>query len=111
MSNSSLKHESPLVSGRAHALLTAFLPSNLLSAIRPPNSRPDFLRSLSSGQLLCVAYNACIRKSKKPWGYVSKDGIHDILALEAAAKAEGEEDVSRRVWTFRRTDNLRLWVG
>jgi len=58
-----------------------------------------------------VAYNSCVRKSKKPWGFVSKDGIHDILALEAAAKQSGEEDGSRKVWTFRRTDNLRLWVG
>jgi len=42
---------------------------------------------------------------------VSKDGIHDILALEAAAKKNGDEDGSKKVWTFRRTDNLRLWAG
>jgi hypothetical protein len=42
---------------------------------------------------------------------VSKDGIHDIIALEHAAKQEGEDDKGKKLWTFRRTDNLRLWAG
>ncbi|KAF8630566.1 hypothetical protein AX17_005378 [Amanita inopinata Kibby_2008] len=101
------------VDGQAHALLVAFLPLNLLPVLGPRSSRSDFLNSLSSGQLLCVAYNACVRKSKKPWGYVNKDSIHDIIALEKAEK-EGNADsseVKKKGWTFRRTDNLRLWVG
>ncbi|KAF8057589.1 hypothetical protein FPV67DRAFT_569965 [Lyophyllum atratum] len=101
--------------GRAHALLSAFLPAHLLSALDPPTSRIGFLSSLSSGQLLCVAYNSCVRKSKHPWGYVSRDGIHDILALEKAAREEDKDgkaaDSGKKGWTFRRTDNLRLWVG
>ncbi|KAJ3515876.1 hypothetical protein NLJ89_g1486 [Agrocybe chaxingu] len=105
--------------GRAHALLAYFLPSTLLPHLGPPNNRAALLTSLSSGQLLCAAYNAAVRKSKKPWGFVSKDGIHDIIALEKAALASGaagEEDVAsgasgKKVWTFRRTDNLRLWAG
>ncbi|KAJ7577931.1 hypothetical protein C8J56DRAFT_836115 [Mycena floridula] len=97
--------ENPLA--RAHALLFALLPGNLIDALEPPSSRALFLDSLSSGQLLCIAYNAGVRKSKKPWGYVNRDGIHDILALE---KAQGPED-TKKGWTFRRTDNLRLWVG
>jgi hypothetical protein len=52
-----------------------------------------------------------VRKSKKPWGFVSKDGIHDIIALEHAAQQEGEDDKGKKLWTFRRTDNLRLWAG
>lgn len=102
-----------LLLGRAHGLLSAFLPVHLLSGLGPATSRTDFLGSLSSGQLLCVAYNACVRKSKRPWGYVNKDSIHDIIALEKA-QAEGEGgDAARnkKGWTFRRTDNLRLWVG
>jgi hypothetical protein len=98
--------------GRAHALLAHLLPASLKPALGRPDSRQDFLQSLASGQLLCVAYNMCVRKSKKPWGFVNKDGIHDILALERAAVANGEEGVSsRKVWTFRRIDNLRLWIG
>ncbi|KAF5376510.1 hypothetical protein D9615_008689 [Tricholomella constricta] len=101
--------------GRAYAFLSAFLPAHLLSALDPPTSRRDFLASLSSGQLLCVAYNACVRKSKHPWGYVSRDGIHDILALEKAERDAGKDDKApeggKKGWTFRRTDNLRLWAG
>lgn len=59
-----------------------------------------------------MAYNTCVRKSKKPWGYVSKDSIHDIIALEKAqAEVEGGEGTGKKGWTFRRTDNLRLWAG
>lgn len=98
---------------RAYALIFSFLPPHLQFALSPASSRSSFLESLSSGQLLCVAYNAAVRKSKKPWGYVSKDGIHDILALEKADREanEGNGDARRKGWTFRRTDNLRLWVG
>ncbi|KAH9987965.1 hypothetical protein BJV77DRAFT_1136506 [Russula vinacea] len=89
---------------RAHALLVALLPASLLSHL--PNS-PDrtFLNALSSGQLLCVAYNIGVRQSRKPWGYINDDSIHDIVALEDALRPEK----GRKSWTFRRTDNLRLW--
>ncbi|KAK6974629.1 hypothetical protein R3P38DRAFT_3132604 [Favolaschia claudopus] len=99
---------------RAHALIAAFLPASLLPALMPASSRDAFLGSLSSGQLLCTAYNTCVRKSKKPWGYISKDGIHDILALEQAAVNDGGDDEKKaqaKSWTFRRIDNLRLWAG
>lgn len=95
--------------GRAHAILNHFLPKELLTVLQPPEPPSAFLDSLSSGQLLCVAYNAVVRKSKKPWGYISKDGIHDIIALEKAN--EEMREGSKKGWTFRRTDNLRLWVG
>jgi hypothetical protein len=103
--------------GRTHALLAFFLPPNLQAALGAPSSRTKFLSSLSSGQLLCIAYNSCVRKSKKPWGFVSKDGIHDIFALEDAAVQQNaddkdkEKDGGKKLWTFRRTDNLRLWAG
>ncbi len=91
--------------GRARHLIASLLPPPLVAALAPSSPRDAFLESLSSGQLLCVAYNAGVRRSKKPWGYVNKDGIHDIIALAAS---EGNE---KKGWTFRRTDNLRLWVG
>ena len=98
--------------GRAHALLGTFLSSQLSSALGSAHSRTDFLSSLSSGQLLCMAYNTCVRKSKKPWGYVSKDSIHDIISLEKAqSETESSEGAGKKGWTFRRTDNLRLWAG
>jgi len=100
-----------MFAGRAHALLAHLLPPSLIHTLGRPDSRNDFLQSLASGQLLCVAYNSCVRKSKEPWGFVNKDGIHDILTLERAAVANGEESIGKKVWTFRRIDNLRLWVG
>lgn len=93
---------------RAYALLVAFLPVDLLPTLMFPSDagRIPFLESLSSGQLLCVAYNAAVRKSRKPWGFVAKDAIHDIISLENASS-----DEKKGRWTFRRTDNLRLFVG
>ncbi|EIW78005.1 hypothetical protein CONPUDRAFT_139079 [Coniophora puteana RWD-64-598 SS2] len=106
--------------GRAHAFLQALLPADLAPHLAATASnREDFLQSLSSGQLLCVAYNAALRRSRKPWGYISVDSIHDIVALEADANANASGDGSstsnskgaRTGWTFRRTDNLRLWAA
>ncbi|KAL1743809.1 hypothetical protein HDZ31DRAFT_64685 [Schizophyllum fasciatum] len=96
---------------RAHALLLDALPPRLREVLAPPDGRDDFLGSLSSGQLLCIAYNVCVRRSKKPWGYVNPDGIHDIIALMQADEAGDKKEGSKSGWTFRRIDNLRLWIG
>ncbi|KAH7922424.1 hypothetical protein BV22DRAFT_1094638 [Leucogyrophana mollusca] len=96
--------------GRAHALLQALLPEYLLASLPATSERESLLRSLSSGQLLCVAYNTGVRRSRKPWGFISLDSIHDIIALEQAADADAEEKV-KTGWTFRRIDNLRLWAA
>jgi hypothetical protein len=41
--------------------------------------------------------------------------VHDIIALEKAAieaaEAGNEKEGAKKAWTFRRTDNLRLWAG
>lgn len=99
-------------SGRTHALLVALLPDTLRPVLPSSADRGTLLQALSSGQLLCVAYNTGVRRSRKPWGYISKDAIHDIVALEhAAAQDQDKEEKGRRSWTFRRTDNLRLWAA
>ncbi|KIY65691.1 hypothetical protein CYLTODRAFT_424106 [Cylindrobasidium torrendii FP15055 ss-10] len=95
--------------GRAHCLLSTLLKPPLLDALSPATSRTEFLDSLSSGQLLCAAYNSGVRQSRRPWGYVNKEGVHDIISLEREAAAKGE--ARKTGWTFRRADNLRLWVG
>jgi hypothetical protein len=107
---------SPYRLSQAHSLLVSFLPSALQPALQPSSPQEAFLGSLLPGQLLCNAYNSCVWKSKKPWGYVSKDDIHDIIALEKSAEADLEGEASAALgkksgWTFRRTDNLRLWAG
>ena len=104
--------------GRAFALLVHLLPVELLHLLPPPSDTPSsqaLMTSLCSGQLLCVAYNAGVRKSKKPWGFINANAIHDIAALEADAaqdeEAEGEKEKRRTGWTFRPTENLRLWAA
>ncbi|KIJ47808.1 hypothetical protein M422DRAFT_74784 [Sphaerobolus stellatus SS14] len=97
-------------------LLITLLPAELIPLLPPLNdmtSRSNLLLRLSSGQILCAAYNIAIRRSRKPWGYINNDSIHDIAAMEAEAEGAGEvEREKRRVgWTFRRTDNLRLWAA
>ncbi|THU95766.1 hypothetical protein K435DRAFT_819615 [Dendrothele bispora CBS 962.96] len=98
---------------RVHALIHFLLPPAFHDALSPsiPSSpepseesssspstsssaRTAFLDCLSSGQLLCLSYNA--------------ESIHDIFAL---AKVEQDSEKKQTGWTFRRTDNLRLWAG
>ncbi|KAF9240836.1 hypothetical protein BU15DRAFT_87418 [Melanogaster broomeanus] len=83
--------------GRAHALLRALLSGNLRSsaAVRLQTD-PLYFVSYPRASLLCVAYNTGVRRSRKPWGYISVDSIHDITSLAHSADA-------RSGWTFRRT--------
>ena len=98
---------------RTHALLVALLPASLLSHLPTSPDWADLLNALSSGQLLCVTYNIGVRQSRKPWGYINDKSIHDIVALEdalSASVADGlQMEKGRKGWTFRCTDNLRLW--
>jgi len=98
---------------RTHALLITLLPASLLSHLPTSPDRANLLNALSAGQLLCVAYNIGVRQSRKPWGYINDKSIHDIVALEdtlSASAADGlQTEKGRKGWTFRRTDNLRLW--
>lgn len=98
---------------RTHALLVSLLPASLLSHLPTSPDRAELLNTLSSGQLLCVAYNIGVRQSRKPWGYINDESIHDIVALEDALSAStvdgSQAEKGRKGWTFRRTDNLRLW--
>jgi hypothetical protein len=61
-----------------------------------------------------VAYSIGVRQSRKPWGYINDDSIHDIVALgdelSASAVDVSQAEKGRKGWTFRRTDNLRLWA-
>lgn len=92
-------------------MISALLPAHLLTVLAPlSEGRAALLQTLSSGQLLCEAYNVGVRKSRKPWGYVSKDSVHDLVALESSGDAEREEK-AKRGWTFRRVDNLRIWAA
>ncbi|KIK96971.1 hypothetical protein PAXRUDRAFT_825411 [Paxillus rubicundulus Ve08.2h10] len=107
--NHSLFVDDPI--GRAYALVVALLPESLRLLMPSAPDRSALLRVLSSGQLLCVVYNTGVRRSRKPWGYISIDSIHDVVSLEQSAECEGGDEKGKTAWTFRRTDNLRLWAA
>ncbi|KDQ52481.1 hypothetical protein JAAARDRAFT_184027 [Jaapia argillacea MUCL 33604] len=98
--------------GRVHAFLSATLPPDLVAALPPSaTDRIAFLQALSSGQLLCVAYNTAVRQSRKPWGFINKPEIHDLITMESSAGPDEKDDKTKTGWTYRRLDNLRLWSG
>lgn len=103
----------------------------------PSTGKFAFLSALSNGQLLCLAYNEALRQSKRPWGFIQPQDIHDVMTYERAArearknksaqerieeklereerKKKGETSTSGTNsslgWTFRRTENLRVWTA
>lgn len=93
---------------RAHSLIRDLLPEDLQTVLPPPSDKAAFLRALSSGQLLCVALNAGIRRSRKTWEQIRADRIHDVVALERSSDAGNK---ARSTWAFRRIENLGLWVS
>ncbi|KAG8949037.1 hypothetical protein FRC04_009111 [Tulasnella sp. 424] len=90
----------------------AHLPPQLFEHLPPYKSSADresLLIRLSDGQLLCHAYNAIVRRSRKQWGFIGAASVHDIISLEAKQK---EVDAKKVIgWTFRRMENLRLWAA
>ena len=95
------------MSARVHACLTAHLPPDLLAhlpAYDPlaADTAAALLDTLSHGQLLCMAYNAVLRRSQRPWGFIPSSSIHDIIALQARrssqvqARAQGQEQGAER---------------
>ncbi|GAA5861366.1 hypothetical protein JCM8547_006107 [Rhodosporidiobolus lusitaniae] len=82
----------------AHSLLLSHaphLPSHLTSLLPPyplpssPSTRTDLLTLLSTGELLCHAYNAVLRhSSSRGFGFISQGSIHSV---PAASQGEGEE--------------------
>lgn len=113
----------------------------------------EMLALLCDGYLVCRVFNEAVRRSDKPWGYISTREMHDLEAEEAAllhkealrakqaleadalhfqtradrkslseqdAKVGGtqsqapwfESNLARRPgWTFRKTENLRVWAA
>lgn len=94
-----------------------------LSSQSPPPTSP-LLRTLSDGQILCHAYNAALRRSGRPWGFIQSSAIHDVKGEEEAFRARLAEEEAAAVeqpaerrdttksrrpqgWTFRRIENLK----
>ncbi|KAG8742570.1 hypothetical protein FRC11_014236, partial [Ceratobasidium sp. 423] len=89
---------------RANSLFRYLLPATLVPCLPITPTRDTLLDSLSDGHLLCVAYNAGVRKSKKAWGFINAGSIHETALATTEEQATGN-------WTFRRRENLGLWAA
>ncbi|CUA71279.1 hypothetical protein RSOLAG22IIIB_09452 [Rhizoctonia solani] len=89
---------------RTNSLLRYLLPAHLVPCLPITPARETLLNALSDGHLLCVAYNAGVRKSKKAWGFINAESIHETALATTEEKAAGS-------WTFRRKENLGLWAA
>ncbi|CAE6479990.1 unnamed protein product [Rhizoctonia solani] len=89
---------------RTNSLLRYLLPVHLVTCLPITPTRETLLNALSDGHLLCVAYNNGVRKSKKAWGFINAESIHETALATSEERAAGS-------WTFRRKENLGLWAA
>ncbi|EIW65775.1 hypothetical protein TREMEDRAFT_13823, partial [Tremella mesenterica DSM 1558] len=99
---------------RTHSFLMAHLPLTL-SLLLPPTSASDFrrtfLQALSDGYILVRAFNACLLSSRKTWGFISEEDVHDTITGTAGTTSPDEVDEGKKDWTFRRVGNLTCWAA
>ncbi|KAE8226629.1 hypothetical protein CF319_g801 [Tilletia indica] len=81
-------------------LFDEILTSDLRLHLRSKGSdSASILSTLADGHLLCLAYNAALRRSRRPWGFIREEDIHALVGNTVPAEASK--------WTFRKIDNLR----
>lgn len=94
---------------RARTLLLDVLPD--LPADIFSSDMTQMLTALSDGQILCHAYNAALRRSGRPWGFIQSSAVHDVKGEEESSRGSrlSSDDNTRRPpgWTFRRIENLK----
>ncbi|CAH7673002.1 hypothetical protein BY996DRAFT_4582295 [Phakopsora pachyrhizi] len=115
------RRERDLKLERLFSCLVYHLPAEVLIHLNPPHgedgSRYKFWDSLSDGTLLCLAYNVALRQSKRPWGFIPVESIHDMINLnsnETVHQPSSSNSEQKRVvvgLTFRRMENLRFWAA
>ena len=59
-------------------------------------SETGLLGRLSDGEMLCLAYNAALRQSARPWGFIPAREIHN-LKEEAAKALEKQRERAKRM--------------
>lgn len=101
----------------------------------PSASPAATLHRLANGLLLCHAFNAALRTSARPWGFIDEGTVHDdvdeedgdgdekgaVEADEEQREEEGNGQGAKRTstkskitagrWTFRRVENLRRFAA
>ena len=79
------------------ACLNVNLPAHLLVHLADfpmTTTREDLLLCLSDGQLLCVAYNSILKRSQRPWGFITSSNIHDLVSLTYEKTKQAQETSS-----------------
>lgn len=72
----------------------------------PQASDPSaLLARLSDGYLLIQAFNSHVLASKRPWGDIPDEDIHETVSTAP----QGE--TAAREWTFRLIGNLTPWAA
>ncbi|PWN25529.1 hypothetical protein BDZ90DRAFT_233973 [Jaminaea rosea] len=117
---------------RLRLLIDDLIPSesSTLGSIASPSLHCSAaLHRLATGHLLCHAYNAALRSSSKPWGFIDPASVHDDVgdakehdhsneeplvqghAKEVTTAGTNATSTSKRGGQWRRTDNLRRFAA
>lgn len=89
-------------------------PSRKSTKKRPSQCNTD-ISLKSDGQLLCHSYNAVLRSSTRPFGFIPSANIHEALVDTSSLNSSPSSDLTitegrQKVGaTFRRIENLRIW--
>lgn len=81
-----------ITTARVKSCIEAHLPADLLADLNNCHSAADLLSVLSDGQILCLAYNAVLRVSQRPWGFIPENSIHDVINLVRARERKEQAD-------------------
>ncbi|KAK4053546.1 hypothetical protein OIV83_001714 [Microbotryomycetes sp. JL201] len=108
---------------RARAMIHAFLPEQELGSL----DDEAFIKTLSDGTVLCLAFNAIVHASSKRFGFIPEDSIHyfksdgsksayhisaDMDRRESSSSSSSESMGENKIGdTFRRTRNLAQWAA
>ncbi|KAL9931458.1 hypothetical protein V8E36_009623 [Tilletia maclaganii] len=85
-------------------LMEDLLPADLRPHLRSRGTDSDaLLATLADGHLLGLTYNAALRRSRRPWGFLRAEDIHALVGDASTTEASK--------WTFRKIDNLRNWAA
>ncbi|KAL1407529.1 hypothetical protein Q8F55_006962 [Vanrija albida] len=89
---------------RARAFIAAHLTEEHVKLLPPPSDASALLGRLSDGYLLIQAFNSHVLASKRPWGDIPDEDIHETVTSAPQGDAARE-------WTFRLIGNLTPWAA
>ena len=61
--------------------------------------------------MLCNAYNAVLRKSERPWGFIPQNSIHDVISLMRERQQRDEQAGSNQRPSLDQSGHLQIGGG